>query len=660
MILQTAIVISLLALGCSLGHQARQESLQAAASTHHGGGSSPRKLALLVGINKYKHANPEKGFHNLAGCVNDVEKMRTLLVHGYGFHADEIMTLINEQATHSAITNRIHSFLAAQAHPGDVVVFHFSGHGSLASDFSMINQLEETIVPYDSRDPEGKVDDITGKELSFSITELSSKTKFVTVILDSCHSGDLLGRDVRSPRMAQIRWIPPDTRKLGENRSSVAAARVPFRSPNSRYAFIAAARSDETAKEYPVNGETYGALTYFLTQEVNLPGENRTYRDVMTPVRAAVTAVFPDQHPMLEGANLDDVLFSDSTKHSEPFIEVTPGERGAVKFSAGAVHGVTMESTYAIYAPETKTFSVTNPVIASARVVEVQSFESVASLSNAEVIPAFSRAVERIHHYPDQKLRIFHQPTTGSPLLQAVFSQLAVEPNVELSGEAAGCMLRIAEENDSVVIYAADSRKQLSALPRVTCTAEQVVRDVLTWVKWYNLLAIENAQPSVQLKVDILPDATFHGSHEDDVIFRPNMKFRLRFENQSSQDLFISILDLSDSGKVEPIYQANSRALPPGQQHTTYEFMASLPQGRKSGVDILKVFATDRPVDLGFLRQAPTQGTQKGPRPRGSESGLGQLLAQAGLGYSREVKAVPSDWVTLKCVITTKAEAEVK
>lgn len=58
--------------------------------------STPRKLALLVGINAY----PEDGlFPPLNGCVNDVELQYQLLVHRYGFNPSDIVTLTDEQAT---------------------------------------------------------------------------------------------------------------------------------------------------------------------------------------------------------------------------------------------------------------------------------------------------------------------------------------------------------------------------------------------------------------------------------------------------------------------------------------------------------------------------------------------------------------------------------
>lgn len=86
--------------------------------------SSPRKLALLVGINQYLFGTP------LTGCVTDVELQRELLIHRFGFHPSDILTITDLQATRQNIETAFLEHLTKQVKPGDVVVFHFSGYGS--------------------------------------------------------------------------------------------------------------------------------------------------------------------------------------------------------------------------------------------------------------------------------------------------------------------------------------------------------------------------------------------------------------------------------------------------------------------------------------------------------------------------------------------------
>lgn len=86
--------------------------------------STNRKLALLVGINRYPHQG------HLEGCLTDLELQRELLIHRFGFNPRDIVVLSDRQATRENIETVFIEHLAEQARPDDVVVFHFSGYGS--------------------------------------------------------------------------------------------------------------------------------------------------------------------------------------------------------------------------------------------------------------------------------------------------------------------------------------------------------------------------------------------------------------------------------------------------------------------------------------------------------------------------------------------------
>ena len=86
-------------------------------------GPTNRKLALLVGINRYPYHD------RLDGCLMDVELQRELLIHRFGFHPSDIITLSDRQATRENIETAFVEHLIQQASPDDAVVFHFSGYG---------------------------------------------------------------------------------------------------------------------------------------------------------------------------------------------------------------------------------------------------------------------------------------------------------------------------------------------------------------------------------------------------------------------------------------------------------------------------------------------------------------------------------------------------
>ena len=152
---------------------------------------TPRKLALLIGINHYNY----KKWFSLAGAVNDVNLQKELLKHRFGFKEQDIVTLTDREANYDNILQTFEQHLLKQAKPGDVVVFHYSGHGSQVADPDKVFEdgRTSTIVPVDSKLPfgypnkGGRVKDITGHTLWLLMASLD--TENISFVLDSCYSG---------------------------------------------------------------------------------------------------------------------------------------------------------------------------------------------------------------------------------------------------------------------------------------------------------------------------------------------------------------------------------------------------------------------------------------------------------------------------------------
>ena len=85
------------------------------------------KKALIVGINDYQKIN------DLKGCLNDVQNMRDFLKDYKEFKIENIRVLTDGRATKQNIINRL-NWLVEGSKSGDVLVFHFSGHGSQIRD----------------------------------------------------------------------------------------------------------------------------------------------------------------------------------------------------------------------------------------------------------------------------------------------------------------------------------------------------------------------------------------------------------------------------------------------------------------------------------------------------------------------------------------------
>ncbi|MEH2198411.1 caspase family protein [Nostoc sp.] len=236
--------------------------------------NAPRKLALLVGINEYSGTIPA-----LKGCVNDVLLQKQLLIYRFGFKSEDIRILTDKQATRQGILTAFEEHLIKQAKPGDVVVFHFSGHGSQVEDRDRDSPdgLNSTFVPIDSQLPPGypvvggAVQDITGHTLFLLMSAL--KTDNVTVVLDSCHSGGGTRGNLRvrspgggsllQPSQAELDYQQQWLGKLGLSQQQFIELR---RKGVAKGVVIASAKREQYAADAAFDDFYAGAFTYIFTQ----------------------------------------------------------------------------------------------------------------------------------------------------------------------------------------------------------------------------------------------------------------------------------------------------------------------------------------------------------------------------------------------------------
>ncbi len=271
--------------------------------------STPRKIALLVGINAY----PENGkFSPLNGCVTDTLLQQELLVNRFGFNPKDILIVTDAQATRQGILTAFDEHLIKQAKPGDIVVFHYSGHGSQVADPDKDEPdgLNSTFVPVDGTLPPafpetgGAVKDIMGHTLYLLMSAL--KTENVTVVLDSCHSGggkrgNLVVRsrgggmqlDTPEDLNYQQQWLT----RLNMTPAQFKAGR---RSGIAKGAVLTGTNRNQLASDAPFDGFTAGAFTYLLTQYLWQQTGDESLSSTLANISRSTLKMTGDQEPEFE------------------------------------------------------------------------------------------------------------------------------------------------------------------------------------------------------------------------------------------------------------------------------------------------------------------------------------------------------------------------
>ncbi len=241
-----------------------------------------RKLALLVGINRYPHHD------DLAGCLMDVELQRELLIHRFGFNPSDILVLSNRQATRANIETAFVEHLTEQAQPDDVVLFHFSGYGSqikmpLVSDIqagketdgSVAFRVENSFVPVDGLSSAKKnlLANSILQETLLVLAQSLSTSKY-TFVLDTCfnttphrHHGSFRVRSI--PQIAE-NANSQELDFLAQLRSKIAGKglKLSRRISSLPGIVLSATSNNQVAVEREWDGLSAGLFTQALTQHL--------------------------------------------------------------------------------------------------------------------------------------------------------------------------------------------------------------------------------------------------------------------------------------------------------------------------------------------------------------------------------------------------------
>jgi hypothetical protein len=556
------------------------------------------KRALLIGINRYPNL-PEG--NQLHGCVNDVEAVAVLLRDRFGFADDDVTLLRNDEATQAGIRTAVETLIAATG-DDDVVLIHYSGHGSQRSstDPTEGDGLDETIVPHDSgRRPHPNLE-ITDKEINGWVRRLNEKTANLTFVFDCCHSGTITrdafgeaGRSVEPDRRApeEMGLVPPpaaDADGDGDAGERGPSGWLPL---TGRYVLIAGSLDAELSHEMEAGAEgtavPHGALSFFLARELAVARPGTTYRDVFERASVAVSSRYRDQHPQMEGDARDREVLGTKVVEVMPFVSVSERSDGSVTLQGGAAFGLAPGSQWDVY-PEGSKEATPGLRLGRVRVEELRALSSRASLLEearpGAIVPG-CRAVEAVHAFGDQRLGVeVRGPTEAAGVTKELEVDVDASPYLRVAPtEAADLRVYLlpprtgAAEGDPVpqlgridrASWAAvgrDGRLAMPVHPVDEPGAAETVRSNLERIARYrSAVALTNPDPGAILrgKVDFVlqargPDGAWADATPTaaggTVVFAEGDRIALRITNGHTDPVYVSVLDFGLTGRIAQVY----------------------------------------------------------------------------------------------------------
>ncbi|TDE15655.1 caspase family protein [Dyadobacter psychrotolerans] len=614
-------------------------------------------FALLIGINDYSPSS-SPSIRALNGCVNDVNDFKKFLTENYQDlipDSKQIHVLTNADASRANVIKGFREHLA-QAGPEDIALAYYSGHGSTgitAAEFQAetIDGEEQTWVLYDSREP-GKYD-LADKEIALLLEEVSAKKPQIVVIPDSCHSGSVT-REIEQFLQMQARFEKGSTatRTLDTYLDGAYLRRSDLRIPATDHLLLAACDRTERAWEF----KGHGQFTQSLISVLSKSGGQVTYSDLFVQVRAFIKNALKNQTPQMEVLGIFDL------------------SRG---FLGRNVEGIQL-GRYRVYQKTNKKWTIDLGAGMGleekvGEPVEVMIYDSVAegqfigeaSLDVMNVtestlnIGALPLDASKVYWGEPEFLRLSPFFVYGdNTVRQAMNDTLstASESGILLTDTIQAALFELKVENGNVAIYKTANGERVQTIAGTDKFSTAHMLKVLeTLARWQRLLQLQNTRSAIQqdqIKFEVEISEGRRNKAFDDLSITldhdgTNIPFKVKFTNNASQKLYVSLLYLSPDYGVIVLFM-DAQPVPPGGSAVLTSDVFTLDSDEE--IDTLKLIVSTEAMDSSLFVQEPLQiGAVVTP-----SAGRGLLQAK-GIGTTK------SDWLTKAMTIrlVKKAEKEV-
>ncbi|KAF9474964.1 hypothetical protein BDN70DRAFT_996743 [Pholiota conissans] len=322
-------------------------------------GSKARLHAVLIGINKYQAPDSTGHVPNLHGAVPDAYGFQSYLENTLGVPRNQIVLIINEDATRDAIVKTLRNLAEdPRIARDDAILIYYAGHGTEIDpppgwEVGGPEAKIQGIVPYDcdvcktNGQRVAPIPDRTLEVLLFNIAE--KKGNNITVIFDCCYAASATrSLQTRGIKLPQRVYSDLDSDIIDAPRNAKFSSKFIYRGLGS-HILLAACKHTEVAFEGTDHGRFSAALLKLLKK---VPAEQLCYS---TMLAHPLFKIIPIQHPQCEGSNLDRTLFNSkalqSLRKSFPvtYDQEANNGRGQYVVQGGTINNIRPKDEFYIY-----------------------------------------------------------------------------------------------------------------------------------------------------------------------------------------------------------------------------------------------------------------------------------------------------------------------
>jgi len=601
----------------------------------------PVRRALLIAISNYA---PGTGWSPL-NADKDAELLAEVL-HRQHFMPENIVLLIDSQATYSGILNAINE-LTRVAKPGDMVFVHFSGHGQqiLDDNGDEIDGYDEALIPYDAGmyyipgiyEGENHLrDDLLGQLLDTLRNTLGPRGSLL-VSLDACHSGTAT-RGMGTIRGTAEKFQPPGTAPRTAPSTMRSGQKEPFGlasniTGTAPMMVISASAPHENNYEMVLkDGSSIGSLTWILARSLERTPPKSSNLALFHQVRLTFARIHPFQQPQCEG-DTDHLLFSGESINRPPYFLVTDQPNDTtLLLNGGALSGLMPGTTVGFFPPD-----IRNPFQIKPLAIGVVGTDHPMAATVVTREP-LNRQLARgawvyclQPAYSTLNLSIDVQIPEQHPMYDTLLATLGKLPFLKITQQNAKATLTIDTPGNTLQIYSHTGSPLLAQNMSAIHVTDQHLT-TLTDRLWMMAQAeylrhLEAEAPEIAASVRIVPVPDIAGAvtgadelppqsdtpfpTETIPVFNPGDLFALEITNQGSRPVWFNLIDIQPDHLVHvimptatpPRITIHDLRLEPGAKYRTNPFQVNPPHG----LETIKCITTPIPVDLSLAFIPPGQ-----------------------------------------------------
>lgn len=600
--------------------------------------SQSNKRALIITIGNYpNNSELNQTWADLASN-NDKQLVYQQLV-SQGFPKNQINTISDDQATAAGIKDGLKRLIESSK-AGDLVYFHYSGHGQQVSDVdgALINNelleldelddFDEALVAYNApfKAYEGyKLQEhVMDDELNYYFRKLKQKIGSkgqVIVVLDACHSGSgTRGGEVERTRGTGQPCIVDLGNKKSTKTKKVNNAGLEmdflFEESNNLANFVvfSGCKANEKNREYydTRTKKWYGSLSYSLVKSWNDLNTTSTYKDWYSRVNQFVSLEYNNaQHPELEGDNIDVSVLNGEIVETDIFYDVDEVNEGEIKLKSGYLLGLNVGDSISFFPNDTKRIKDTTSLGVGV-VSEIKNNDAIVSISTSFLTDNTKDNKWSIKGYlysksPLTKKLPVRINVKTRKLKKKLIKTLSSNPNIELvrqgekiilqdtllADDLYGVIPRFAYNNYLIqelpfkVMWSDDSYDSLLQILENTLRIE-LFRQIELESKSYDF-TVELKRITPDKKDTLSVDPSFAKYNVGDF-----MAFTLT--NTGTENQRFQIIDIMPNNRVDKINSNEYQVCPPGKSVTIY--LTDGPVYEPYGLEQLKFIATPEIIDF--------------------------------------------------------------